>query len=273
MNKWLWLLLSLMIAPAYAFADLTGVWTCNDGGTYYVRQIGNEVHWYGENDATHPRWSNVFHGTLSSRGNTLIGNWADVPKGRTSGMGEMRLRIKAGGNVMESYRKTGGFGGSQWLRKGYTPQASARPAPVHAEQPRVRARQPHHASPPAATRPQTYSTGALDIKQTYSADLDHGKIATGRTSDDIWFEAVNAREKYLVPLGHASFSVGDRSNRGYDGCARARYSRQRVRLELLPAGSYVCVRTSEGRISQFRVNRISGGRIQTISIGYTTWKH
>jgi len=119
------LLVCLVCIPGYAIADLTGIWTCNDGGTYYVRQIGNEVLWYGENDARHPRWSNVFHGNLSSRGNTLIGTWADVPKGRTSGMGEMRIRIKADGNIMESYHQTGGFGGSIWTRRGYRPHASS----------------------------------------------------------------------------------------------------------------------------------------------------
>jgi hypothetical protein len=37
-------------------------------------------------------------------------------------------------------------------------------------------------------------------------------------------------------------------------------------------GSYVCVRTNEGRISQFRINAISSGSPRTLSLGYTTWQ-
>jgi len=30
--------------------DLTGTWTANDGGTYYITQIGNSVFWAGLSD-------------------------------------------------------------------------------------------------------------------------------------------------------------------------------------------------------------------------------
>jgi hypothetical protein len=33
-------------------------------------------------------------------------------------------------------------------------------------------------------------------------------------------------------------------------------------------GSYVCVKTNQGRISQFRLNGYSG---TTMNLGYTTW--
>jgi len=116
--------------PGMAIADLTGIWLCDDGGRYYVRQTGQEVHWYGEEKIANPRWANVFHGNLSSRGDVLTGNWADVPKGNTNGMGEMRLRIQKGGNVMTSYSKTGGLGGSKWTREGYRPKPVARAEPA-----------------------------------------------------------------------------------------------------------------------------------------------
>lgn len=40
----------------------------------------------------------------------------------------------------------------------------------------------------------------------------------------------------------------------------------------MPVGPYVRVRTNEGRISQFRVNAVSGGPPKTLKLGYTTWQ-
>jgi len=117
--------------------------------------------------------------------------------------------------------------------------------------------------------PQTHSTGALSVPQTYLFDLDNGAVGA---SGDVWFHAVTNTQLYLEPSGGAQMAVGDRSNRGRDGCAAASYSTARVALSAVPVGSYVCVRTNEGRISQFRVNAISSGSPRTLSLGYTTWQ-
>ncbi|RTZ60821.1 MAG: hypothetical protein DSZ33_02240, partial [Gammaproteobacteria bacterium] len=63
----------LLLTPASALADLTGKWDADDGGAYYLRQIGNQLHWYGERFPTHTRWSNVFHGDIN--GNRIDGRW------------------------------------------------------------------------------------------------------------------------------------------------------------------------------------------------------
>lgn len=118
---------------------------------------------------------------------------------------------------------------------------------------------------------RTFSTGPIDIPQTYAADLDRGGVGSGAQAD-IWFQAETADLLYLVPRGGARIGVGDRSNRGFAGCSGARFTTERVSLRDIPAGSYVCVRTGEGRISQFRVNAVSGGSPRTLSIGYTTWE-
>ena len=41
-----------------------------------------------------------------------------------------------------------------------------------------------------------------------------------------------------------------------------------VPLADIPPGTYVCVKTNQGRISQFRVNGFMG---TTMKLGYTTW--
>jgi hypothetical protein len=118
----------LAAAPiATAWANLTGRWTCNDGGTYYLRQIGKEIHWYGQADFSgQPAWANVFSGSI--RDSRITGKWADVPKGRSSGAGELVLEIRNQGNVLRCVEKTGGFKGSRWVRK-KTAAAASRTLP------------------------------------------------------------------------------------------------------------------------------------------------
>ncbi|MGD1872978.1 MAG: hypothetical protein ACFB02_07980 [Mastigocoleus sp.] len=93
--------------------NLNGRWRGNDGGIYYLRQIGNELWWYGESRDRGNSWSNVFHGYI---GRTQVaGKWADVPKGRIIQSGDMRVQIVSS-NRLIAVRKTGGFGGSVWTR-------------------------------------------------------------------------------------------------------------------------------------------------------------
>ncbi|MEH2337517.1 hypothetical protein [Nostoc sp.] len=93
--------------------NITGKWQANDGGTYYIRQIGNQVWWYGEYSPTNPAFSNVFNGTINN--NQINGNWADVPKGSTLSNGSLQLKIDSY-NRIEAVSQTGGFGGSVWFR-------------------------------------------------------------------------------------------------------------------------------------------------------------
>ncbi len=104
----------LVSLPVLAATDLSGVWTSDDGGRYYLRQSGQRLVWFGEERATDPHWSNVFVGRVN--GDAVKGSWQDVPKGSAQGRGEMELRIRANGNVLNAVRKTGGFGASRWTR-------------------------------------------------------------------------------------------------------------------------------------------------------------
>lgn len=108
----------LTLFPCVVFADLTGVWHADDGGTYYLRQSGNQLDWFGEQAPTNPRWSNIFHAKVM--GDHIKGEWLDVPKGDTRGKGYLSLSIEGNGNVLKATSKSGGFGGSKWTREGYT---------------------------------------------------------------------------------------------------------------------------------------------------------
>ena len=122
--------------------------------------------------------------------------------------------------------------------------------------------------PPPEDEPFTHSTGSISLQQTFMANLDNGTV--GGAGVDIWYEAVSAAEKYVTPRNGALFALGDRSNRGYAGCSAEAFSDESIALWDMPVGSYVCVRTNAGRISQFRLNGFAG---TTMNLGYTTWEN
>lgn len=119
--------------------------------------------------------------------------------------------------------------------------------------------------------PQTYRTGLLDVPQTFNVDLDEGRV--GNSGADFWYQAETRVKKFITPRNGAEISVSGVRNRGYQGCAAADYSDRPVSLSDIPVGTYVCVRTSEGRISEFRMNAIiPAGETTRLKIGYTTWR-
>jgi hypothetical protein len=105
--------------------DLTGRWSANDGGTYYIRQVGNDLWWYGESGDGGRSWTNVLHASL--QGNRVVGRWADVPHGTIHSAGEMDIQVVSADRLVAT-RSTGGFGGREWTRQG-APTASAPSAP------------------------------------------------------------------------------------------------------------------------------------------------
>lgn len=109
-------LATLASTPAHALCaapkTMDGTWKANDGGTYYVRQVGNQVWWFGESKKN--GFANVFRGNRS--GNTVTGMWADIKGG--TGAGTLTFVI-SGTNAVLGWKKqsaTGGFGGSTWYK-------------------------------------------------------------------------------------------------------------------------------------------------------------
>ncbi len=101
------------LAGRQAVPELDGIWKCDDGGLYYVRQIGPDVLWYGESDPGEAMFANVAHGTVDDHG-CLRMRWADVPKGVKGACGELVLRVTDA--TMQATRVSGGFGGQRWWR-------------------------------------------------------------------------------------------------------------------------------------------------------------
>src|SRR6266481_4981112 len=77
-------------ASATSAKMLNGYYEADNGGAYFIRQIGDSVYWFGEDP--NGAWANVLVGTIS--GNKITARFWDVPKGKTQGMGEMILQIQ-----------------------------------------------------------------------------------------------------------------------------------------------------------------------------------
>jgi C1A family cysteine protease len=99
---------------ASAQNDVSGKWSCNDGGHYYIRQIGNNVAWFGEASNTNgkPNFANVGIGVRT--GNNITMQWADVPKCGLSGQGTLQLTVPNANTITKT--SGGGFSGSSWTR-------------------------------------------------------------------------------------------------------------------------------------------------------------
>ena len=120
---------------------------------------------------------------------------------------------------------------------------------------------------PAASGGAIVSNGTVAVPQTHGVNIDNGTLGGGGGMDMI-YQAVTPAEKYLTPVNGAKLSASNPSARGYAGCSTASFSGNKLPLWSLPVGSYVCVKTTANRITEFRLNGYSG---TTMNLGYTTW--
>lgn len=108
------LFVSVLTGASYA-KELNGYYSADDGGTYYLRQVGAKVYWYGEDE--NGAFANVLAGTIS--GNKITARWWDVPKGKAQGSGEITLEIRGDGESLVK-TSTGPFGAKTWKKGAIT---------------------------------------------------------------------------------------------------------------------------------------------------------
>jgi hypothetical protein len=121
--------------------ELTGAWAGNDAGTYYIRQVGDCVWWFGtevrdiELGPTDQRgFANVASGRIV--GTQLDLEWVDVPLGDTVNGGGLTFIYDEGRGELTLAEQRGGrlpFGGTVLTRiqpdatSSATPSATATP--------------------------------------------------------------------------------------------------------------------------------------------------
>jgi len=105
--------------------SLTGTWLANDGATYWIRQIGACVWWTGfsgtpDTPTMGRSFANVYLGTATVVKSSvrIKGEWADVPRGATSGSGPLSLLARPDtlGRFNVLVRTSGGSTASSWKR-------------------------------------------------------------------------------------------------------------------------------------------------------------
>jgi microsomal dipeptidase-like Zn-dependent dipeptidase len=126
------------VAATPAAKEMAGFYTSDDGGAYYIRQIGNKVYWFGEDlDGS---YANVLLGTIN--GNKINARWWDVPKGKAKGLGEMVIEIRDAGDTLVKLSSTTPFAAKVFKKtvvhneivnglpvlKGMAPEVRSRPA-------------------------------------------------------------------------------------------------------------------------------------------------
>ncbi|MFL5641606.1 MAG: hypothetical protein ACJ771_04625 [Chloroflexota bacterium] len=86
--------------------DLTGAWAGDDGGVYYVRELGTVIWWNGMSSrdaaptALGRNWNNVGRGEIQ-KDLSIQADWVDVPRGGIAGSGTVVFQIgpDAAGNL------------------------------------------------------------------------------------------------------------------------------------------------------------------------------
>ena len=127
------------------------------------------------------------------------------------------------------------------LAPSYLPSSTTTPSPT--------------ASLPIQTATPTPATPVvdivLDIRQTYLVDIDTGTLQT--SGADLWFEAVTATERYFTPRGGAQLADMGSIAPGLPGCATASVSGDRISVDDVPVGDFLCLQTAAGRIAEIQL--------------------
>ncbi|HFQ15534.1 MAG TPA: hypothetical protein ENK41_04195 [Rhodobacteraceae bacterium] len=116
--------------------------------------------------------------------------------------------------------------------------------------------------PPAVT----YKTGPFVIVPNEHVDLDTGTKNGAGT--DIWYRNDAGLPKRLQPIRGAKMALGDGTNRSFAACSAETYSTDYIEVADIPVGTYICVKTNQGRYAVFRMNAKNSGELR---IGFTTW--
>jgi hypothetical protein len=118
--------------------------------------------------------------------------------------------------------------------------------------------------------PAIHSRGKLEVPQTYMINLEAGTVGTA--GGGLWFEEATANQLFLVPQHGAQFAPGDLSKRDFEACSSETYSTNRISLHDLPPGSFICVKTGNGRFASVRIDSLSPGATHVLALNYVVWE-
>ncbi len=140
------------------------------------------------------------------------------------------------------------------------------------------------AKPNQAAEATVHSQGKLEILEYCAVDLDAGEMTCSAAPQAneavpepqgkgfaLWFQPIKDRV-YAQPRNKAAVSGPANTPLGKTACAAAQYSKVRLRLDGLTAGTHICVRTSQGRYSELTLESDVAPNAEKILVAYVTWE-
>lgn len=131
-----------------------------------------------------------------------------------------------------------------------------------------------------------HAQGTIEIPQLCAVDIDEGKVTCtieldGRgtipperdADSDFWIRPPEWGRVYLKPRNGAGVALLSRPTEyGKRGCVSASYSNKEVRIDGLPPGSRLCVRTNLGRYAQIMFLDVVRPQSEIVKATFTTWQ-
>ena len=118
---------------------------------------------------------------------------------------------------------------------------------------------------------QFHYQGSLSIPQTDLADLDEGVLTESSELVDVWFSGVTDAARFLEPVNGTRAAIFGTTAPGLQGCLAMTLSTDRIRIQDLPEGTFVCWETNNGRISEIQILQAPGPSLGTLVIGIRTF--
>ncbi|MBX3298301.1 MAG: membrane dipeptidase [Acidobacteria bacterium] len=87
----------LTLAGQASAKDINGYYYCNDGSSFFLRQVGTKLYGFGEN--SDGSFASVLAGTIN--GTKVEAKWWDVPKGRAKTSGTITFEISFSGDMLK----------------------------------------------------------------------------------------------------------------------------------------------------------------------------
>jgi hypothetical protein len=124
---------------------------------------------------------------------------------------------------------------------------------------------------PTATPIGVLVSAKMDVRQTFSADLDVAGDDTPPSGDrDFWFRAVSAVEKYISPQNGAEFKIMS-GIPDLSDCTSASLSSSDIPLGSISVGTWLCYETNLGHIGRLEIEGLTLTSPQVLSIDFRTW--
>jgi hypothetical protein len=108
--------------------------------------------------------------------------------------------------------------------------------------------------------------GTLDVPQTFLVNFDNGTVG-GESGRDLWFHAVTGTERYYERDGARHLELAGWQPAG--ACAGS--SVDRIDVNAVPAGTWLCLVTDAGRVSHVQVLVPPGVSPGTVRLQFVTY--